>query len=245
MTDKKFVLLWMKWVTIFGNKDLVRTTILIIREDRNSQVHNFSCIFHKSHIYFLTKIVSVKLSYCKIMWHWMHTEQYKMIYQGSVLTFLTQYSEEDDDFLHHKLLGMRHECCMKFLNWSSSWWNGDFSLSTKIKFKIMFSTWKIMIFNRQLVWLVNCMLQGSTSFNIDISWETRNCIVWSRISNITSLHGVDSWQWLTHFCCNTAPHYRLWLGTIQSFFLQSRSHIKQLSCVPACEIHPCWLTAVT
>jgi len=97
---------------------------------------------------FLHELVSDKLKFRKLYAHCVLnvlTEEHKLKRQASKLDFLTQYSEEGENFLNHVVTGnetwMSHEA-PKLKQQSMEWRHT--SSPTKTKFKQTTSTEKIM-----------------------------------------------------------------------------------------------------
>jgi hypothetical protein len=124
-------------------------------------------------------IVSDKLCFRKLCSRWvpnMLMDEHKMKRQASVLTFLTRYSEQGDDFLSRIVTKQQS------MEWRHT------SSPIKKKFKQTISTCKIMctvFWDRKGVLLVEFLPQGST-----IATHLRNCVVRSRTGDVACLVGV-------------------------------------------------------
>jgi len=90
------------------NEDLVHAVEEKIRENRRFTITSLTLHFPQISRSLLNKIVSDKLKFRKLCSHWvpkMLTEVHRLKQQTSVLDFLTQYSEENDNFLSRVVTG--------------------------------------------------------------------------------------------------------------------------------------------
>jgi hypothetical protein len=89
------------------NEDLVHAVEEKIQENRWFSISSLSLHFPQISPSLLHEIVSDKLCFRKLCSRWvpkMLTDEHKMKWHSS-LTFLTQYSEQGDDFLSHIVIG--------------------------------------------------------------------------------------------------------------------------------------------
>jgi len=151
------------------NEDLVRAVEEKIRENRRFTIMSLSLHFPQISRSLLHKIVSDELVFRKLCARWvpkMLMEEHKLKRQASALDFLTQCSEEGDNFLSRLVTGdetwLSHatpESKQQFMEWRHT------SSPTKMKFKQTTSTRKIMctvFWDRKGVLLVDFLPQGST-----------------------------------------------------------------------------------
>jgi len=118
-----------------------------LQKTDNSPLHHFPW-FPQISLSLLHEIMSVKLKFQKLCAHWvlkMLTERHKLKWQASTLDFLTQCSEESENFLSHVVTGketwVSHEA-RKLKQQSMDWRHA--SSPTKTKFKQTSSTWKVV-----------------------------------------------------------------------------------------------------
>jgi len=151
------------------NKDLVRAFKEKIRENRQFTITSLSLHFPQISWSLPHEIVSDKLKFWKLCARWvlkMLMEEHKLQRQASTLDFLTQYSEEGENFLSRVVTGnetwVSHkapELKQQFMEWRHT------SLPTKMKFKQTTSTQKIMctvFWDRKGVLLLDFLPRGST-----------------------------------------------------------------------------------
>ena len=130
------------------NEDLVHTVERKNRENRQFTILSLSLHFPQFSCSLLHEIVSNKLKFRRLCARWvpkMRTEEHKWKQQASALDFLTQYSEEGDNFLSRVVTGdetwVSH--ATPELKQQPMWWRHT-SSPTKTKFKQTASTQKIM-----------------------------------------------------------------------------------------------------
>ena len=86
------------------NEDLVRAFEEKIRENRRFNITSLSLHFPQISVTLLHEIMCDKLKFSKLCAHWvpnMLSGKNKLKQQASTLDFLTQYSEEDENFFSH------------------------------------------------------------------------------------------------------------------------------------------------
>jgi transposase len=89
------------------NEDLVHAVEEKIQENRRFTILSLSLHFPQI-LWSLHEIVFDKVRFRKLCSHWvpkMLTDEHKMKWQASALTFLTRYSEQGDDFLSCTVTG--------------------------------------------------------------------------------------------------------------------------------------------
>jgi len=198
------------------NENLVCAVEEKIRENRQFTITSLSLHFPQISLSLLHEIVSDKLKFQKLCAHCvlkMLTEGHKLKCLARTLDFLTQCSEEGENFLSHVVTGnetwVLHEA-PKSKQQSMQWRHT--SSPTKTKFKQTASTQNIMCTMfcvRKGVVLVDFLPQRST-INAGVYWNTlENCDALSRISDVAYLAGVLCPR--TYCCCNANSHYNIWL----------------------------------
>jgi len=179
------------------NEDLVRAFEERIRENRQFSITALSLQVPQISWSLLHQIVSDKVNFWKLYANWvpkMLTEEHKLKQQASTFDFLTQYSEEGENFLSHLVTGnetwMLHEA-PKLKQQAMEWRHT--SSPTKTKFKQTTSTQKgmcMMFWDRKGILLVDFLPQGSI-INAGVCCNTlKNCTALSRISDMACLVGV-------------------------------------------------------
>ena len=121
------------------NEDLVRALEGRIRENRRFTITSLSLHFPQISCSLLHQIVSGKVKFLKLCANWvpnMLAEEQKLKQQATTLDFLTQYSEEGENFLNHVVTSnetwVSHEAPeskQQSMDWRRS------SSPTKTKFK--------------------------------------------------------------------------------------------------------------
>jgi hypothetical protein len=135
------------------NRDLVRAVEEKIQEKRRSTISSLSLHF--------SQIVSDKLRFQKLCSHWvpkMLMEEHKIKRQANVLTFLTRYNEQGDEFLSRTVTG--DETWVSHVIPKSKQQSMEYrytTLSIKKKFKQTISIRKIMC---TVFWGRKCILFG-------------------------------------------------------------------------------------
>jgi len=160
------------------NEDLVRAFEEKIRENRRFTITSGSLHFPQISHSLLHEILPDKLKFRKSCAHWvpkMLTKEHKLKRQASTLDFLTQCSEEGENFLSRVVTGNKtwvsHEAPK--LKQHSMEWRHTSSL-TKTKFKQTASTQNVictMFLDRKGVLLVEFLPQGST-INVGVCCNT-------------------------------------------------------------------------
>ena len=164
----------------------------------------------------------------------MLTKEHKLKQQASALDFLTQYSEEGDNFLSHVVTvdetWVSHatpESKQQSMEWRHT------SSPTKMKFKQTTSTWKIMctvFWDRKGILLVDFLPQRST-INAGVYRDTLKKLH-RAIQNkrrgmlsrgVVMIHDLPP---PTHCRHNTKSHHDIWMGTIRSSPQQPRLSAK-------------------
>jgi len=151
------------------NEDLVRAFEEKIRDNRRFTITSLSLHFPQISWSLLHQIVSVRVKFQKMYANCvlkMLTDEHKLEQQARTLDFLTQYSEEGENFLIHVVTGnetwVSHEAPklkQQYMEWRYT------SSPTKMKFKQATSTQKVMctvFWDRKGVLLVDFLPQGST-----------------------------------------------------------------------------------
>jgi len=99
--------LWISQLSVV-NEDVVLPFEEKIRENRQFAITSISLHFPQISLSILHEIVSDKLKFRKLCAHCllkMLTEGHELKRQASTLDFLTQYSEEGENFLSHVVTG--------------------------------------------------------------------------------------------------------------------------------------------
>jgi hypothetical protein len=151
------------------NPDLVQKVEENIRADRRVTINELLEIIPEVSKSFVHEIVKETLDYRKLCARWVPktlNENHKKNRMGAALTFLTRYSEKDDDFLDSIVTGdetwMFHhtpESKQQLMEWLHA------HFPTKKKFKTSTLTKKIMtnvFWDRKGVLLVDFMPHGTT-----------------------------------------------------------------------------------
>jgi len=151
------------------NEDLVCAFEEKIRENRQFTITSLSLHFPQISLSLLHNIVSDKVKFQKLCANCvlkMLTEEHKLKRQASTLDFLTQCSEEGENFLSHVVTGnetwVLHEA-PKLKQESMEWRHTSSPSETKLKQTASIRKVMCTLFRgRKCVLLVNFLPQGST-----------------------------------------------------------------------------------
>ena len=190
---------WSGWLSVV-NEDLVRAFEEKIRDYRRFATTSLSLHFPQISWLLLHQIVSGKVKFRKWCANWVPKllmEEHKLEQQATTLDFLTQYSEEGENFLKHVVTGnetwVSHEA-PKSKQHSMEWRHTSSPTKTKFKQSLQLGRSCEQCFGTEKVFcLWTSCLKVPQSTQVSIATHFKNCTPWSRISDVSCLAGVLCW----------------------------------------------------